>query len=493
MKKHYIWVFTTYFTEGLPYSLIRTVSAVFFRDMKVSLEAIGLTPLFGLPWILKFLWGPQVDEYSTKRRWLLSMQSLLLLMMLLAAIFAPLKFGVQASAVLFFIGAIIAASHDIAIDGYYMEVLDKHDQAKFVGYRVIAYRIAMMTGSGLIVTIGMTSNWSLAFLAAAAVFGLFFVYHVFFLREVQTGQKKIGSMLMKGMKTRNLAIILGIIFLILAVRCFFQSPFYSRLKEQVPILAKIGFAHWIGLLLLLSLVLVGIFRNKIKTLFMRDPDSFYTRAFVYFMERDKISIILAFIILLRAGEWALAPMVAPFIVDLGIKVHYGWISSLVALPAAIVGAMLGGWMISRFTLKRVMWPFILTQNLTNIVYMGLALHLSRFIQVNTGSTNPVPIGLSNLLFVAVVHGFDQFAAGLGNAVLMTFLMRICHTEFKAAHYAIGSGLMNLSALFAGVSSGFIAAWLGYAWLFGLSFLLSMPAMILIPFLPYLSENSLDHA
>ena len=86
------------------------------------------------------------------------------------------------------------------------------------------------------------------------------------------------------------------------------------------------------------------------------------------------------------------------------------------------------------------------------------------------------------------HGFDQFASGLGNAALMTFLMRICHREYKAAHYAIGSGLMNLSGLFAGVASGFIAAWLGYAWLFGLSFLVSIPAMLIIPFLPYLSDQ-----
>jgi PAT family beta-lactamase induction signal transducer AmpG len=91
--------------------------------------------------------------------------------------------------------------------------------------------------------------------------------------------------------------------------------------------------------------------------------------------------------------------------------------------------------------------------------------------------------------VASVHAFDQFASGLGTAVLMTYLMRICHKEFKAAHYAIGSGLMNFSGLFAGVISGFIAGWLGYAWLFGISFAASIPAMAIIPFLPYLSEHS----
>jgi PAT family beta-lactamase induction signal transducer AmpG len=253
-------------------------------------------------------------------------------------------------------------------------------------------------------------------------------------------------------------------------------------------LQKIRFPHWIALILLLALILVGIFLKRIKSLIIKNPDSFYGKAFIYFMERDKISIILAFIILLRAGEWALATMVAPFIVDLGIKVHYGWISGLVGLPAAIVGAMLGGWMIFHYGLKKVIWPFLLAQNVTNIIYMTLAIHLAGFITINTGAENPTGIGLFNLVLVALVHGFDQFASGLGNAVLMTFLMRICHPKFKAAHYAIGSGLMNVSSIFAGVMSGFIAGWLGYAWLFGISFLFSIPAMVLIPFLPYLSNN-----
>ncbi len=251
---------------------------------------------------------------------------------------------------------------------------------------------------------------------------------------------------------------------------------------------NIYFSHWVALLLLLALVLVGIFRKRIKAFITRDPDSFYGKSFVYFMEREKISTILLFIILLRVGEWTLATMVAPFIVDLGIKVHYGWIS-FVGLPASIAGAMLGGWMISRFSLKRVIWPFIMIQNCTNLIYMALAIHVSSFLKINTGVATPVNVGTFNLALAAGVHAFDQFAGGLGTAVLTTYVMRICHKDFKAAHYAIGSGLWSISAIFAGVFGGLIAGWLGYAWLFGLSFVISIPAMIFIPFLPYLSDNN----
>jgi len=288
------------------------------------------------------------------------------------------------------------------------------------------------------------------------------------------------------------------------VRYFFQSRFYSGLVETSAILKNFHFAHGVALMLLLALLLVWAFHKKIRAAIVKDGESHYSKAFVYFMERDKVGIILAFIILLRIGEWTLSNMVSPFIVDLGIKAHYGWLSAMVGLPASIVGAMLGGWMISRYSLKAVMWPFILAQNFTNIVYMLVAWRLSKVIALNQWimstvdelipwiSIERIGLGAHDLAIVAFTHGFDQFAGGLGTAVLMTYLMRICHKEFKAAHYAIGTGLMNLSAPFAGVFAGIIAGWLGYTWLFGISFIASIPAMLLIPFLPYMQENENDN-
>ena len=481
-----IWAFTTYFTEGFPFIVIRTVSSVYFRDLKVSLESIGLTSLFGLPWILKFLWAPQVDGIATKRRWLLSTQGVLVAVMILAALFAPLGFGVRALAILFFIASFIASTHDIAIDGYYMEALDREGQARYVGYRVMAYRIAMMTGTGAVVTIGVTAGWRIAYGAAALIFGAFFLFHLLFLAEVEEPGLPMKRWIRGLFRPRSLAAVSAIVATILILRAAFASDSWLKLKSRFPALSRVNFSHWVAFLLVLALVLVGIFRKSLRRRLVRNPDSHFSQAFVSFMERDRVGLILAFIILMRTGEWALSTMVAPFIVDLGIKIHYGWISAFIGLPASIGGALLGGWAISRYGLRRTIWPFLLAQNVTNLVYMGAAFHLAPFI--STGGAGTEWMGTGNLILVAGVHGFDQFAGGLGTAVLMTYLMRICSRSFKASHYAIGSGLMNLGGLFSGIMSGIIAGWLGYAWLFGASFLMSVPAMLLIPGLPYLDEK-----
>jgi PAT family beta-lactamase induction signal transducer AmpG len=377
----------------------------------------------------------------------------------------------------------------MAIDGYYMEALDEAGQAKFVGYRVMAYRIAMMTGTGVVVTIGATLGWFASYLASAVLLFLLTLYHFTFLPRVEKEKKPFRDLLKLFFEGKSLVILVIAILAIIGLFAFREE--ILKAAAGVSFLVRISFSGWIGIALLLALILLASFREKIKRLLLGEGDSFYARAFMTYMDRDRMAVALAFIILMRAGESMLSSMVSPFIVDLGIKVHYGWISGGVGLPFSILGAMAGGWMISKYSLGRTIWPFLLAQNLTNLVYMALALSLGPYLALNTGAQQITPLGSENLFFVALVHAFDQFAGGLGTSVLVTFLMRTCLPDFKAAHFAIGTGLMNLSGVFAGVAGGFLAERLGYGYFFGISFLASIPGMALIPFVPFLQRRILQ--
>ena len=59
-----LWAITTYFAQGFPYSLVRQISTVFFKDHGASLQALGLTALYRIPWVIKFLWAPLADAYA---------------------------------------------------------------------------------------------------------------------------------------------------------------------------------------------------------------------------------------------------------------------------------------------------------------------------------------------------------------------------------------------------------------------------------------------
>ena len=134
-KNPWYYVPTLYFAEGLPYIMVNVVSTIMYKKMGMSNQFIGLTSILYLPWVLKMLWSPVVDIYKTRRAWLLVCQILMAAVFALLALSINTKMFVPLTLAAFFTIAFISATHDIAIDGYYMLALDKKKQAFFIGIR----------------------------------------------------------------------------------------------------------------------------------------------------------------------------------------------------------------------------------------------------------------------------------------------------------------------------------------------------------------------
>ncbi|XLS27853.1 MFS transporter [Flavobacteriaceae bacterium M23B6Z8] len=153
-KNAWIWVPSLYFTEGLPYVIIIMVSVVMYKQLGLSNAEIGLyTSWFYLPWIIKPLWSPMVDIKSTKRKWFLGMQLLIALAFLGIGFSLPTSSFLILSLAFFWMAAFASATHDIAADGYYLLGLTQDKQSFFIGLRSTFYRLAMITGQGVIVVL----------------------------------------------------------------------------------------------------------------------------------------------------------------------------------------------------------------------------------------------------------------------------------------------------------------------------------------------------
>ena len=69
------WIPTLYFTQGLPYVMVMSVSVMMYKNLGVSNANIAFfTSLLYFPWFLKFAWGPFIDMFKTKRFWTIAMQ-----------------------------------------------------------------------------------------------------------------------------------------------------------------------------------------------------------------------------------------------------------------------------------------------------------------------------------------------------------------------------------------------------------------------------------
>jgi len=151
-SKPWLWVPSLYFAEGIPYVLVMTLSVIFYKRMGISNAEIALyTSWLYLPWVIKPLWGPVVDILKTKRFWILVMQLCIGAGLAGVAFVIPVDRFFQFTLAFFWLLAFSSATHDIAADGFYMLGLSKGDQAFFVGIRSTFYRIAMLTGQGLLV------------------------------------------------------------------------------------------------------------------------------------------------------------------------------------------------------------------------------------------------------------------------------------------------------------------------------------------------------
>jgi MFS transporter, PAT family, beta-lactamase induction signal transducer AmpG len=146
------WVPSLYFAQGIPYVVVMTVSVIMYKRLGISNTDIALyTSWLYLPWILKPLWSPVVDILRTKRFWIVTMQLLVGAGLAGVAFTIPLPNFFQYTLAFLWLLAFSSATHDIAADGFYMIALSKHDQAWFVGIRSTFYRVAMITGQGILI------------------------------------------------------------------------------------------------------------------------------------------------------------------------------------------------------------------------------------------------------------------------------------------------------------------------------------------------------
>ncbi|MGE5894482.1 MAG: MFS transporter [bacterium] len=311
------WSFvpSLYFAEGLPYVIVNTVSVILYKKMGIDNAAIAFwTSWLYLPWVIKMFWGPLVDMYGTKRRWVLVTQALMALCMFFAAyaVSKPVFFFFSLAALV--VAAFISATYDIATDGFYMLVLSGKEQAMFVGLRSGFYRLAMIFGSGILVLLaGMietsTGNipfsWTVALGITGILFFLAFLYHTFVLPFPSSDSRHLTAQ-----RTGSIS---------------FQTIVSAYFRQQrVGVLIAFILLYRLGEAMLLKLV----------TPFLLDAH--------------------------QAGGLGLSTS--------QVGLAYG----TVGIICLVLGGILGGWFIARYGLRRCVWPMVLAMHLPDLFFVYMA-------------------------------------------------------------------------------------------------------------------------
>ncbi len=181
--------------------------------------------------------------------------------------------------------------------------------------------------------------------------------------------------------------------------------------------------------------------------------------------------LIAFVLTYKLGEFAIGPMVKPFWVDYGkaiwpmqddLMFQIGLFPTTFGIVLSIAGALAGGAFISRYGIFHGVWFLGLLQAVSNVGYSLVEwLDLGRF-------------GLYGASM------FESISGGLGTAAFLAFLMNVCDKEHATVQYAFLSSVFSLTGRLIGGISGLGAEKYGYGNYFAITFLLSMPAYLLLP-------------
>jgi len=314
-RKRTPWIFvpTLYFAEGIPYIIVNTVSVIMYKRMGISNELIGFTSILYLPWVIKMLWGPLVDIYSTKRNWIVFSQLAMFVALGIVAFGIHLPAFFWITLLSFVLVAFVSATHDIAADGFYMLSLDAKQQAFFVGVRSTFYRLAMIFGSGVLVVLAgnlenstgsITMSWTAVLTIASGVFLLAFLFHRFYLPYPDADR----SGAQEGEKAPFVEVF----------RTYFQ-------QEKIVAIVLFILMYRVG-----EAVLV-----KMAAPFLLDKP--------------------------EAGGMGLDTATV------------GYVYGTIGILGLTFGGLLGGWVIAKYGLKKCLWPMAIVLNAPHALYLYLSI------------------------------------------------------------------------------------------------------------------------
>ena len=201
---------------------------------------------------------------------------------------------------------------------------------------------------------------------------------------------------------------------------------------------------------------------------------------VEFFRKPGIWFAIVFIILFRAGEGQIQSVGPLFLKDaravggLGLSTdQIGVVYGTAATIAFVLGSVVGGYFTSWLGLRRAMVWLVVAMNLPNLVYWWLSV-------ARPTDMNLIAAGLS----------VEMFGYGFGFVGIILFIMQVvAKGRFTTAHYALGSGVMQLGFILSGTWSGQIQTWLGYQNFFLWVLACALPVLVLCFFLPHRDESA----
>lgn len=408
------------FSAGLPFLLVFSTLSAWLVDYGISRSTIGLFSWIGITYSIKVFWAPVVDRVRLPilGRWLGQRRSWMLLAQtgiaagLIGMAYTDPGANLTAVALCGLLVAFASATQDITIDAYRIEAVEEERQAAMAASYVFGYRLALLLAGAGALYIAEFASWQIAYISMAC------------------------------------AVSIGVVTtLVIAEPKAYLATATAALEEKV-LAFSLRRAHWPD----------GL----------RRAGEWFVRAvvcpFVDFFDRNGwfAFLLLGVIGLYRISDITMGVMANPFYLDLGFsKSEIASIVKVFGFAMTLTGSAVGGVVVVRFGLERILLVGAILVALTNVLFAVMA------------SLPP------DKLLLMIVISADNFSGGLANVVFIAFLSSLTNKAYTATQYALFSSIMTLPGKFIGGFSGVVVDSFGYPSFFAYAAALGIPAIVLI--------------
>lgn len=417
------------FSSGLPLLLVFSTLTLWLKDAGLAVGTIGLFAATRTPYSIKFLWAPLLDRLpipgltrllGRRRSWMLVTQAGLLVAIVALALSdpatAPLGTAVLAVAV-----AALSASQDIVIDAYRIDRLSVEEQGAGAAAAVTGYRLGMLaSGAGALYLSGYGLSWPATYLIMAALMGVG-VLATLLCREPAAEPQPAS-----------------------AGATVPAAPAAHGSAGQ-PVDAGGNPSAW-------SLLARHLREGVVAPL----ADLVQRRGAAGFV------LLVAFVLLYKLGDALAATLGNVFLVELGFtKIQIANIAKTYGLLAAILGVLLGGWLVRAVGLWRALWIAGFVQMASNLMYALQA-----------------RVGADTWLLVATI-GIEDISGGVGTAAFVAYLSGLCNKAYSATQYALLTALSGMLRNFLAASAGYLTEAFGWQNFFLLTTAAAVPGLLML--------------
>ena len=414
------------FSAGLPLLLVFGTLSYWLRKEGIDRTTIGYISWVALLYGFKFVWAPIVDRLKIPvlGNWLGQRRSWMLLAQLgvIIGLFAIASTNPTSQLNMLVLFALLiafsSATQDISIDAWRIEAVPVNKQGAMAGTYQLGYRVGMLLAGAGAFFIAGSYSWNIAYAAMAC------------------------------------AMFIGVLttFLIHEPDKHISQDTWRNEQRVIDFLQG-------------SATMPQIIRKPIAWLL-----GAVVCPFVDFFARNGAAaalIILTFISVFRMSDIAMGVMSGPFYADMQYTEHQiAWASKTFGLVVTIFGALLGGVLVMRYGVMRMLIISALLVALTNLVFAWLA----------TQEPTMIPL--------VMVISADNLSGGIAGTSFIAYLSSLTNRAYTATQYALFSSLMVFFPKLIGGFSGIVVDSYGYIDFFIYAALLGIPAILLSIYLWY---------